>query len=964
MNRRYARWSADWAAAVLLFAAAPRACASQTELSGSVGSGAFGAAVTVLSNGNFVVTDPAYSISGDAANVGAVYLYDGATLAVISTLTGSTANDRVGNGGVTVLPNGNYVVYSGAWNNGAVAAAGAVTWCSGTSGVYGAVSAANSLVGSTTNDNVGMYGMTVLANGNYVVHSYNWNNGSTTTVGAATWCSGASGTKGVVSPTNSLVGVSTNDMVGAGGITPLANGNYVVRSQYWQNGAVFQVGAVTWGNGAVGTKGRVSATNSLIGSTSSDKVGSGGVTALANGNYVVGSPNWDRGTSGDVGAATWGSGTSGVTGVVSAANSLVGSNGSDQVGSAGALALANGNYVVRSPNWDRGSVSDVGAATWCNGTTGTKGVVAATNSLVGSAADDRVGLGALALASGGYVVLSLYWDNGAAADAGAATWCGGASMVTGVVSAANSLVGGTAGDQVGSGGAAALANGGCVVLSPNWDNGLATDAGAATWGGVTGLVSAANSLVGSSAGDQVSSGGVTLLPNGNYVVSSPKWINGGAANAGAVTSGNGSGGVSGAVSATNSLVGGTAGDKVGSGGATALTNGNYVVCSPNWSSGAAAGVGAVTWVRGGGGTTGAVSAANSLVGGTAGDGVGGYGITAFTNSTYLLRSPSWDNGAAANAGAVSLGGGVSDMTGLVSPANSVLGDVAGGGSSMTFALDASRKRLLVGYPSGNRSLLQVFKGLAIRSDHGTSNPAPGARLYAEGAVLTNTAASPDTQGTTQYVCSGWSMAGNEPASGADLSCVMTLTNDAALTWQWRTNYWLASAAGTNGSVTVGSGWQAKGVTTQVLAVADLYYHFTNWTGDASSTVNPLSLLIDSPKAVTANFAADMTTNQPTPLWWLAQYGVVSNVEEAVLADIDGDGHAAWQEYVAGTVPTNPHSVLRALIAVSNDAPRITWAPDLGAARVYTVDGRSNLTADAWGATNAADRFFRVKVSMP
>ena len=51
-------------------------------------------------------------------------------------------------------------------------------------------------------------------------------------------------------------------------------------------------------------------------------------------------------------------------------------------------------------------------------------------------------------------------------------------------------------------------------------------------------------------------------------------------------------------------------------------------------------------------------------------------------------------------------------------------------------------------------------------------------------------------------------------------------------------------------------------------------------------------------------------------------------------------------------------------AVSNESPRITWAPDLGAARVYAVDGRSNLTADAWGATNAASRFFRVKVSMP
>ncbi len=46
--------------------------------------------------------------------------------------------------------------------------------------------------------------------------------------------------------------------------------------------------------------------------------------ALTNGNYVVSSPYWDNGTVTDAGAVTWGSGTAGVSGVVSSANSLVG----------------------------------------------------------------------------------------------------------------------------------------------------------------------------------------------------------------------------------------------------------------------------------------------------------------------------------------------------------------------------------------------------------------------------------------------------------------------------------------------------------------------------------------------------------------------------------------------------------------------------------------------------------------
>ena len=48
-------------------------------------------------------------------------------------------------------------------------------------------------------------------------------------------------------------------------------------------------GAVTWGNGTTGISGTVSAANSLVGSTASDQVGIGGITALSNGNYVVNS---------------------------------------------------------------------------------------------------------------------------------------------------------------------------------------------------------------------------------------------------------------------------------------------------------------------------------------------------------------------------------------------------------------------------------------------------------------------------------------------------------------------------------------------------------------------------------------------------------------------------------------------------------------------------------------------------
>ena len=88
------------------------------------------------------------------------------------------------------------------------------------------------------------------------------------------------------------------------------------------------------------------------------------MVALTNGNYVVVSPDWNNGTATRAGAATFGSGTAGVTGAVSSANSLVGTTAGDQVGSFGTTALSDGNYVVGSPLWSNGTLGLAGV-TWC-----------------------------------------------------------------------------------------------------------------------------------------------------------------------------------------------------------------------------------------------------------------------------------------------------------------------------------------------------------------------------------------------------------------------------------------------------------------------------------------------------------------------------------------------------------------------------------------------------------------------
>ena len=666
--------------AATIFVAGNTVIAQSTNITGPAGSGLFGSTVTVLTNGNYVVTDPGYD-EGAIVNVGAVHLYNGSTHALISTLKGSTASDVVGNGGIIALSNGNYVIRSQNWDNGAATNAGAVTWCNGTTGVNGIVNSSNSLVGSTTNDNVGNNGTIVLSNGNYVVRSTVWNNGAIIIAGAITWCNGTTGRNGVVSSINSLVGSKANDNVGGGGITILSNGNYVVNSNAWDNAAVINAGAVTFGNGTSGITGVVSSSNSLVGSTANNVVGSGGIVALSNGNYVVNSTNWDNGAATDAGAATFGNGTTGITGVVSSSNSLVGSTANNLVGSYGITVLSNSNYVVNSANWDNGAAADAGAVTFCNGTTGRSGVVSSINSLVGGLANSLVGNGGVtALNNGNYVVLSRAWYNGAVTNAGAVTFGNGTVGVNGIVSNLNSLVGSAANDNVGYNGVTALGNSNYVVSSPFWTNGVIPGAGAVTFGngttGISGAVSSINSLVGSMANDQVGFGAIKILTNSNYVVNSYYWDNGAATDAGAVTFGNGTTGITGLVSNSNSLVGSTTNDYVGKNGITALNNGNFVVISSEWHNGAITEAGAVTFGNGSTGISGVVSSFNSLVGGTVANFVGYGGVTALSNGNYVVMSYAWDNGVATNAGAATFGSGTVGISGVVSSSNSLVGSTA------------------------------------------------------------------------------------------------------------------------------------------------------------------------------------------------------------------------------------------------------------------------------------------------
>lgn len=184
-----------------------------------------------------------------------------------------------------------------------------------------------------------------------------------------------------------------------------------------------------------------------------------------------------------------------------------------------------------------------------------------------------------------------------------------------------------------------------------------------------------------------------------------------------------------------------------------------------------------------------------------------------------------------------------------------------------------------------------------------------------------------------------------------------------------------------GTVSPGSASQVAGSLVEVRAVPATYFKFLGWNGDASGTANPLPLTMDADKSVTAEFAEILTTNHPTPHWWLAEQGYGSDFEAAVEL-VGANGLPLWQSYLAGLDPANPASVLRLdqSLSPTRDEVILQWSPVAG--RLYTIWATHDLTEPfTWlpGATDlpaevnsftapldpdTSPRYYRLEVRKP
>ncbi|MBP7051988.1 MAG: InlB B-repeat-containing protein [Phycisphaerae bacterium] len=190
--------------------------------------------------------------------------------------------------------------------------------------------------------------------------------------------------------------------------------------------------------------------------------------------------------------------------------------------------------------------------------------------------------------------------------------------------------------------------------------------------------------------------------------------------------------------------------------------------------------------------------------------------------------------------------------------------------------------------------------LDTAATNGSVTRSPDRASYTYGEVVTLTAVA-----DTGYSFSGWS----GDASGTAASTVITMDEDKSVTAGFTINTYTLSVSASNGSVTKSpdQATYTYGQTVTLTAVVATGYNFMNWAGDLSGSTNPVTVVMNDDKSVTATFAANTYTLETTATNGSvtrspdqASYAHGTSVTLTAVANA-GYSFGAWSGDVSGTV---------------------------------------------------------------
>ena len=177
------------------------------------------------------------------------------------------------------------------------------------------------------------------------------------------------------------------------------------------------------------------------------------------------------------------------------------------------------------------------------------------------------------------------------------------------------------------------------------------------------------------------------------------------------------------------------------------------------------------------------------------------------------------------------------------------GNVVSASSSYQFTLTGNRTLV------ANYNVIPASQLALVLS----SNPAIGGSTSGSGSYSSGTSVTAVASANSGYSFTNWTENGNVVSTSANYTFAITtnrtlVANFAVITYSLTTN-------ATNGTA-VASPNQAvynSGSSVQVTATPNTGYVFTGWSGDASGSANPLTVVMNGNKNITANFASTAFT---------------------------------------------------------------------------------------------------------
>jgi len=304
-----------------------------------------------LGNGNYVIVTPNDDEEG-VSNVGSVILVDASSgLQIGNKIVGDDEGDRLGNGDVLVLSNGNFVISSYSDDHNGVEDAGTVRLIDGAPGILiGSI-----ISGDTHHDKISAGGVVALANNNYVVVSPHDDEGGLVNIGTVMLFDGTTGSQiGSKIVLNNIVDPFHTPHTF---ITALENNNFVIRSPGDDVDGKVDTGSIKLIDGSTGLQ-----IGDVIAGDTEEQLGRD-IAALANSNFVVTSPSYGEDSKGSVVLVNGSDGSQ-------IGEPIRGDDKSDRLGLGGVFALDNNRYLILSPYDDNLGVRYAGSVKLVSGETG------------------------------------------------------------------------------------------------------------------------------------------------------------------------------------------------------------------------------------------------------------------------------------------------------------------------------------------------------------------------------------------------------------------------------------------------------------------------------------------------------------------------------------------------------------------------------------------------------------------